>query len=389
MARRTTGIRKRHSRACRSRRDAACNCVGSWEAAVFSAREGKKLRRTFATEAAAKAWRSEASVALRKGTLKSPTRETLREAAERFLVGIDDGSIRTKQGQVYKPSVRRGYRYALENHVLPDLGGTRLSELRRADVQDLADRLAARGFDASSIQNVLMPLRVIYRRALRRGELAVNPTSDLDLPAPKSRRDRIASPVEAEALLAALGETDRVIYATALYAGLRLGELRALRWEDVDLDRNVVRVERAWDAIEGVIEPKSKAGRRTVPIGRTLRAHLLRHQLASGRREGLVFGRTAANPFDTGGIWKRSHKAWADAGLEPIGVHECRHTFASMMIAAGVNAKALTSYMGHSSVRITFDRYGHLMPGNETEAAGLLDDYLDRATGAQTGAQGV
>lgn len=58
------------------------------------------------------------------------------------------------------------------------------------------------------------------------------------------------------------------------------------------------------------------------------------------------------------------------------------------MIAAGVNAKALTSYMGHSSVRVTYDRYGHLMPGNETEAAGLLDDYLERATGAQTGAQG-
>lgn len=234
-----------------------------------------------------------------------------------------------------------------------------------------------------------MPVRVICRRALRRGDLAVNPTSDLDLPAVESRRDRIASPTEVEALLAALGETDRVIYATAIYAGLRLGELRGLRWEDVDLDRNVVRVERSWDAIEGVIEPKSKAGRRTVPIGKVLRAHLLRHQLASGRREGLAFGRTATVPFDTGGIWRRSHEAWADAGLEPIGVHECRHTFASLMIAAGVNAKALTSYMGHASVRVTFDRYGHLVPGNETEAAGLLDDYLDRAIGAHTGAQGV
>ena len=56
------------------------------------------------------------------------------------------------------------------------------------------------------------------------------------------------------------------------------------------------------------------------------------------------------------------------------------------MIAAGVNAKALTSYMGHASIRTTFDRYGHLMPGNESEAAGLLDDYLEQATGAQTGA---
>jgi integrase len=67
--------------------------------------------------------------------------------------------------------------------------------------------------------------------------------------------------------------------------------------------------------------------------------------------------------------------------LQPISLHECRHTFASLMIAANVNAKALSTYMGHASVTITYDRYGHLMPGNENEAAALLDDYLARATG--------
>jgi integrase len=65
--------------------------------------------------------------------------------------------------------------------------------------------------------------------------------------------------------------------------------------------------------------------------------------------------------------------------LEQITLHEARHTFASMMIAAGVNAKALSTYTGHAAVAITYDRYGHLMPGNEAEAAGLLDAYLDRS----------
>jgi integrase len=124
----------------------------------------------------------------------------------------------------------------------------------------------------------------------------------VELPAVEGRRDRIASPAEAEQLLAALPEPDRAVYATAMYAGLRLGELRALRCEDIDLDRNVIRVERAWDAIEGVIEPKSKAGRRTVPVPKALRAHLLRHQMATGRRAGLIFGRTPTAAFDTGGI---------------------------------------------------------------------------------------
>jgi integrase len=66
----------------------------------------------------------------------------------------------------------------------------------------------------------------------------------------------------------------------------------------------------------------------------------------------------------------------------PIGLHECRHTFDSLMMAAGVNAKALSTYMGHANISITLDRYGHLMPGSEEEAAGLLDVYLARAAGS-------
>jgi len=69
-------------------------------------------------------------------------------------------------------------------------------------------------------------------------------------------------------------------------------------------------------------------------------------------------------------------RAWKAAGLTPISLHECRHTYASFMIAAGVNAKALSTYMGHANISTTFDRYGHLMPGNEAEAAGLLDEFL-------------
>jgi integrase len=76
---------------------------------------------------------------------------------------------------------------------------------------------------------------------------------------------------------------------------------------------------------------------------------------------------------------KRVFTAWSRAGLDRIALHESRHTFASLMIAAGVNAKALSTYLGHSSITITLDRYGHLMPGNEDEAAGLLDAYLERA----------
>ena len=75
-------------------------------------------------------------------------------------------------------------------------------------------------------------------------------------------------------------------------------------------------------------------------------------------------------------------RLWKRAGLNKLGFHDCRHTYASLMIAAGVNAKALSTYMGHSSITVTLDRYGHLLPGNEREAAEMLDDYLERDLGA-------
>jgi len=90
-----------------------------------------------------------------------------------------------------------------------------------------------------------------------------------------------------------------------------------------------------------------------------------------------VLGR-GERTFASGAATRRAREAWAGRGLDSIGLHDCRHTYASFMIAAGVNAKALSTYMGHSSNTITLDRYGHLMPGSEAEAAGLLEVYLDR-----------
>jgi integrase len=88
-----------------------------------------------------------------------------------------------------------------------------------------------------------------------------------------------------------------------------------------------------------------------------------------------VFGATDNSPFSPQSLQRRADTAWSSAGLKRLTLHDCRHSYASLMIAAGVNAKGLSSYMGHSSIQITFDRYGHLMPGNENEAAGLLDAY--------------
>ena len=378
------GIRARHRNRCPARTGGNCCCQPSYEAWAYIARERRKVRRSFPSLAAARAWRTDAQVAIRQGTLRAPSQATLREAAHAFLQGAKDGTIRARGGGRYKPSAIRGYAAALDR-ILPELGGTKLSQIDRLDLQKLADRWLSEGLSPSSVRNQLMPLRVISRRALLRGQITVNPTTGLDLPAVRGKRERIAGPQEAAALMKALPVGDRALWATALYAGLRRGELQALRWDHVDLAVGTIRVERAWDEkAHCYIEPKSRAGTRSVPIAAILRDELLEHKLRSRREQGLVFGTGRETPFVSSTIWRRARTAWKKAKLNPISLHEGRHTFASLMIAAGVNPKALSSYMGHASISTTLDRYGHLMPGNETQAAALLDRLLASVRASST-----
>jgi integrase len=378
------GIEVRHVKDCRLLTGGRCNCDPSYRASVWSPRDRKLIRRTFPTRAAAKVWRSDAEVALRKGTLRAPEPTTIREAADAWLEGARAGTIRNRSGDPYKPSAIRGYEKALRLRVVPRFGPVQLSELRHTELQDFVDEMLAKSLSASTIKSTLNPLRAVYRRAVARGHIAVNPVRDLELPAIRSRRDRIASPDEAERLLRALPEGDRAVWATAMYAGLRRGELMALEWSQVDLATGLLHVEAGWDTFleDGRIEPKSEAGRRKVPIAAVLRDYLDEHRLR-GAAHSFVFG-SDDEPFDPKKLSRRADKAWANAELERITLHECRHTFASLMIAAGVNAKALSTYMGHANISITLDRYGHLMPGNEEQAASLLDKYLD-ARAARSG----
>jgi integrase len=137
------------------------------------------------------------------------------------------------------------------------------------------------------------------------------------------------------------------------------------------------------DDKEGVGETKGR-NRRRVPIPSTLREFLAAELLRTGRRgDELLFGSTAVSPFSPTRLTARADKAWKKAKLERLILHEARHCYASYMIAAGINIKAISTFMGHAKVAITLDLYGHLLPGSEDEAAGLLDSFLNGQAVAQ------
>src|SRR5688500_2198353 len=193
-----TGIEVRHKKACASRDGGPCNCQPTYQASVWSARESKRIRKTFPTLAEARAWRSETQTGVRRGTLRAPEHTTVHEAADELIAGMKSGRVRTRSGDAYKPSATRSYEAALRDHIVPRLGRTRLGDVQHRDVQRIADDLLAEGRDPSTIRNALMPLRVIFRRAVEDGDLALNPCTHLRLPAVRGRRERIASPDEAQ-----------------------------------------------------------------------------------------------------------------------------------------------------------------------------------------------
>ncbi len=381
------GVRTRHARSC-SAPVGRCTCKPSYEAWVYSKRDGRKLRKTFPTLAAAKAWRVDATSAVNKGRLRAPQPTTLREAAEAWLAGARSGAIQTRSGRPYKPSAIRSYETSLRKHVLDDLGGVKVADVQRADVQALVDRMRAKGAKASTVRNTTNALRAIYRRAIEDGALAVNPTSHLRLPAVEGTRERVADPDEARLLLAALPEAEQPLWACAFFAGLRRGELQALRWEDVDLAAGRITVRHTWDAKEGPIAPKTGAGARSLTVAAVVRDALVEHGLRCPWTEGLVFGRDPGRPFVPSTVRGRALRAWTmetdrikekdptAPGREPIGLHEARHSFASMLIAAEVDPKTISRLMGHSSVAFTLDQYAKVFARHERTMVDRLDAYL-------------
>jgi integrase len=381
------GIEVRHSRSCRLRRgEGECNCKPAYLSSVYSSQEGKEIRKTFHSLAEAKAWRASGQGAVKRGTLKAPTKQTLNDAAEALIAGMRNGTIPTRSGDTYKPSAIRSYDQALTTRILPDLGARKLSDIQREDVKALAARLAEEGLSNSTIRNVLMPLRVIFREAIEDRIVSVTPFDQLRrLPRGRKEeeRERVADPEEATKLLAALPEDDRAVWATALYAGLRRGELLALRWRDVDLAKGVVRVERSYDVKEHVFtDPKSKKGKRRVRLAPSLRDELAEHKERvmreaeswDGMEDRLVFG-GGERPISPNALAVRAKEAWGKAKLNPIGLHECRHTCVTWWVKAGVNIKTVQTWAGHSSITITLDRYSKHLPDDDDAAGKQFDGW--------------
>jgi integrase len=346
--------------------------------------DGKPHIKTFARKREADTYHAVVGVNVRSGLHVADSQSPTLAVAAKAWLNHCSGLERTTQ--VY-------YRQHVELHLLPVLGtNLRLSQLTLPGLRAFEDKLAI-DRSAVMVRRVIGTLGRILADAQERGWVSHNVVRDLRQKR-THRRERqaerrqsgklkigvdIPTPDEVRRLLAHAGPRWKPLIATAVFTGLRASELRGLRWQDVDLKRGEVHVRQRADRYNKIGPPKSEAGERTVPLPPSLVQMLREHRFS--RPSPLVFSNGNGNIESLSNILQRGlapamMAARLTKGLKPkySGLHNLRHFFASWCINrrldGGLELPPMTvkTRMGHSSIQITFDRYGHLFPRGDDGA---------------------
>jgi len=375
--------------------------------------QGTRRLKTFERKKEAEAFINGAKVEVREGTHVADSASVTVSAAGELWV-------KTAERAGLEQSTIDQYRQHLNIHISPFIGAAKLSALNIPTVREFEDKLRENGRSPAMVRKVLVSLGALIGDAQERGKVARNVVRDMrgtrkrGKERHQERRQKgklkigidIPAPQEIKAIVGALEGRWRAILLTAVFCGLRASELRGLRWSDVDFDKKQIRVHQRADRYNQIGRPKSEAGERTVPappivintlrelklsyarpvIGRSETGDVVREE---ARDSHLVFPNgngkveSLANIINRGlipsqvaaGVTQASSKSDPD-GKETLvakytGMHALRHFYASWCInrtedgGLGLPPKVVQERLGHSSIVITMDRYGHLFPSGD------------------------
>jgi integrase len=350
---------------------------GRWRAR-FRDEGGREHAQHFQRKADAHAWLDEQTARIVRGEWADPRagRESLRLYATRW-----------QAIQVSSAGTARIVDNALRLHILPRLGDHRIGDIRRSDVQALvkwlevneirpaSDDEPARTLSAGSIRNIYEVLARVMDAATEDRVISVSPCRRIALP--KDHDDEVEVPTleDVERVRSVLGERWQAIPVVLSGSGLRVGELLGLRLSDVDFLRRTIRVERQRLQSHQIAPLKSKASRRTVPVGQVVIDALAAYLAVYPSTADALFTDELREPL-TYRRWKRLLSDAVKVAEVDLTSHSFRHFAASALISGGASVKQVQTFLGHASAVITLRTYAHLWPGDEDRTRNVLDAAL-------------
>ena len=318
------------------------------------------------------------------GLIFDAKNQTVGEYLDKWLNGAVRGSV--------KPVSFENYERIVRNHLVPALGGHNLKSLSPAHVQGLYRLKLDVGLSSSSVRYLHVVLHKALKQAVKWGLVARNVTEATDPPRPQPIEIYPLDAGQAKALLkAARGNRLEAVYVLAITAGLRIGELLGLKWEDVDLECGILRVQRTLSAAKSgprFTTPKNGKGR-AIKLTEHAVGALKRHKASQNVERlkvpadlwedwGLIFCAEGGAPLKFQSFARRSFKPLLErAGLSrTVRFHDLRHTCATLLLSRGHHPKLVQELLGHANVAMTLDRYSHIMPGMGEQTAAAMEAAL-------------
>lgn len=337
---------------------------------------------------------------LQKGGFVIPTEMTLAEWMSIWLVDYMKPHLRATTWDSYETMTRC--------HVVPFLGTVKMKDLRPEHLQRLYNQLLSEGrhdggggLSSKTVRYIHGIIRGAMAQAIKSGLIGYNPTAAA---VPPRKQQKEIQPLNTEQVLRLLeaAKDDRLYAAFRLefMTGLRLGELLALTWDDVDLVQHLIRVRRTLLRVRDhsqadrktrltYQEPKTTKARRTLPLPEELGTLLESHKEMQNQERSLfgaayndhrlVFCCEDGNPIDPRNFTRRWERLLQSAGLPHVRFHDARHTFATMLLEAGEDSKVVQEPLGHSEISVTLDIYSHVGIGLKRTAVNRLSGFLNES----------
>jgi integrase len=297
-----------------------------------------------------------------------------------------------------RPRTYESYELHVRHHVNPEIGNVRLSALRPDHVRGLLKRKLDSGLSPQTVVHMRTVLNTALRQAIGDRLISWNPVSSVKRPKVQRRTHTVFTPEQARAFLVA-AEEKRLgpAFAIGLSLGLRRGEVLGLRWRDIDLDASTLRVAQTIQRVRAkvagtagvlVSEPKTEQSRRTlvlpamlVPLLKRHRARQAQERLTAGADwndalGGLLFTTPRGRPIDPHDVQAEFKAMLAAANLPNMRLHDLRHAAATFLIAQGLPLRLVLEVLGHSTIALTANTYGHIERGMMAEAALQMDALL-------------